>query len=775
MIKEHFSSIKNLTFSPLELQPGQDIREKLVDLVLQGVPAQLPAHLSGYLKTIREELLQTGVENVRVVVFGGGTGLSNIIGGDSRLYGWCARPYNGLKELFPRTRSVVCVTDDGGSTGELLKDIDLIAVGDIRHVLLSSVQLNRLWELYNLGKTEAHRVAGVLWRLFNWRFTGPLTRQHPHFQEIKKEVESLPQDMASYLRTLMDYLFVSKKLGKSLKRSHCMGNLLIAAAVFREQDNYGASGVDDSDIAAHCAIRDGLDRLGRIIGAAPRAVMPCTSTPAQLRVLYTNGVEITGEHKLSTATRGVPVDSVHVDYCGEARTYDEIIEDIERADIVVFAPGSLYSSIIPVFKVPGLAEAVRSNTRAMKILISNLWVQAGETDLSLVNPERKFHVSDMIRAYEENIPGGTRDLFNEVLCVSLKDIPGSVLQRYGVEGKVPIYLDKEKLVGSNFFPVECDIFSTAALNDRGVIQHDQERLALAIKALYNGRKCWEKGIVASREGGTGGSADKNLQPQNRSTEKCPEKLRQTIKPYIKYRKISEKIDSLKICCIGLDKKPDLSHIKSMIVDILCDHPVIPIAHLGFFRDIFCVSSELWKRDQQWDNVFSFFDPADGCIKIRADQFRDRRNLEVAFMVALGESLLGNYAAEKIMEDVVIDGIGLGRVYHLYLAAEPQRRCYFDTHQIKTFLSLSRMCDTGDHNHYTRLVNRGEGFTPPGLLMGLMYAWYVDNQLASHIEYKMSVMKIRKSDLIPEQVRMADRRRKMVDFFREVVFYGDLKP
>ena len=54
-------------------------------------------------------------------------------------------------------------------------------------------------------------------------------------------------------------------------------------------------------------------------------------------------------------------------------------------------------------------------------------------------------------------------------------------------------------------------------------------------------------------------------------------------------------------------------------------------------------------------------------------------------------------------------------------------------------------------------------------MGLMYAWYIDNRFATHIEYKMSVMKINQTDLIPEQLKMVDRRRKMVCFFKDVIF------
>ncbi len=54
-------------------------------------------------------------------------------------------------------------------------------------------------------------------------------------------------------------------------------------------------------------------------------------------------------------------------------------------------------------------------------------------------------------------------------------------------------------------------------------------------------------------------------------------------------------------------------------------------------------------------------------------------------------------------------------------------------------------------------------------MGLLYAWYLDNTLATHIDYKMAILKIPQADLIPEQKNMVARRREMIAFFREVVF------
>ena len=71
--------------------------------------------------------------------------------------------------------------------------------------------------------------------------------------------------------------------------------------------------------------------------------------------------------------------------------------------------------------------------------------------------------------------------------------------------------------------------------------------------------------------------------------------------------------------------------------------------------------------------------------------------------------------------------------------------------------------------YTRLVNGNEGFTPPGLLFGLVYAWYLDNRFAEHVEYKMAVMRTDISDLIPEQLKILSRRKGLVEFFRHSVF------
>ena len=70
----------------------------------------------------------------------------------------------------------------------------------------------------------------------------------------------------------------------------------------------------------------------------------------------------------------------------------------------MIGPGSLYTSLLPNLLVPDLLAAVHAS-RAMKIYVSNIATQAGETDL--------YSCYDHVRALEEHVG---EDLFDLVLC-----------------------------------------------------------------------------------------------------------------------------------------------------------------------------------------------------------------------------------------------------------------------------------------------------------------------------------------------------------------------
>ena len=107
------------------------VTERVISLVLgEVVPPEAP-DLNSKWQQLSAGLRDFDVSDLNVVVFGGGTGLSNIVGGDSRRPEWQQAPFAGLKEVFPNLHSIVCVTDDGGSTGEILKDFPELTKKDI--------------------------------------------------------------------------------------------------------------------------------------------------------------------------------------------------------------------------------------------------------------------------------------------------------------------------------------------------------------------------------------------------------------------------------------------------------------------------------------------------------------------------------------------------------------------------------------------------------------------------------------------------------------------
>jgi uncharacterized cofD-like protein len=93
--------------------------------------------------------------NLRVVAIGGGTGLSTLLKGLKR---YVAHPFSGVPSspdegLISELSAIVTVSDDGGSSGRLRKELNMLPPGDIRNCIVA------------LSEDEA-----TLSRLFRHRF-----------------------------------------------------------------------------------------------------------------------------------------------------------------------------------------------------------------------------------------------------------------------------------------------------------------------------------------------------------------------------------------------------------------------------------------------------------------------------------------------------------------------------------------------------------------------------------------------------------------------------
>jgi len=69
-----------------------------------------------------------------------------------------------------------------------------------------------------------------------------------------------------------------------------------------------------------------------------------------------------------------------------------LAQKIAAADVIVYAPGTQHSSLFPSYITPGLADAIASNLRAIKLLLTNIQTDAeitGSTAVDLV--DRALH------------------------------------------------------------------------------------------------------------------------------------------------------------------------------------------------------------------------------------------------------------------------------------------------------------------------------------------------------------------------------------------------
>lgn len=137
---------------------------------------------------------------------------------------------------------------------------------------------------------------------------------------------------------------------------HSLGNLLLAALTDLTGD-FGA----------------GVDLAGQMLRAVGR-VVPAANQAAQLTAII--GGERIGGQALITKTRG-GISSMEVGP-DDLTANPTALAAIAAADQVVLGPGSLFTSLMAVLLVPGIAQAW-TNSRAKKVFVLNLIEQDGET------------------------------------------------------------------------------------------------------------------------------------------------------------------------------------------------------------------------------------------------------------------------------------------------------------------------------------------------------------------------------------------------------------
>lgn len=108
-------------------------------------------------------------------------------------------------------------------------------------------------------------------------------------------------------------------------------------------------------------------------------IIPVTLKKADVVAVLKNNKRIKEEEKIINCPAISKVGVKRLFLKPEVKANPRAISAIKKADVIIIAPGKFYTSILPIFLVKGISEAVRKS-RARKIFVCNLMTQVGNTD-----------------------------------------------------------------------------------------------------------------------------------------------------------------------------------------------------------------------------------------------------------------------------------------------------------------------------------------------------------------------------------------------------------
>lgn len=314
----------------------------------------------------------------RIAALGGGTGLSTML--------------RGLKSSGADVTAIVAVTDDGGGSGVLRRELGMLPPGDVRNCILA------------LANAEP-----IMSQMMNYRFReGSLAGQN-------------------------------------------LGNLMLAAL-------NELSGSFDQAVAS----------LSEVLAITGR-VLPVTTENLTLYAQFDNGVSIAGETSITDYKKKTDAQIRRMILVPPgAEAMDSVLEAIDRADMIVMGPGSLYTSILPNLLIRQVAEHIRDSD-ALKVYVLNVMTQDGETE--------GYTASDHVKTLFDQT--GVK-LFDWVLANDLP-IPEATRRLYAGENAVPVPVDDDKLRALGVKVVRAPVGAAQG----SLFRHDPAALSRALMSFYH--------------------------------------------------------------------------------------------------------------------------------------------------------------------------------------------------------------------------------------------------------------------------------------------------
>jgi len=279
---------------------------------------------------------------------------------------------------------------------------------------------------------------------------------------LRKELGILPPgDVRRAILALSDLPFAQKTLeevfnfrfenGKTLA-GHSLGNILIAALV---------------------QITGSMDRAikeaARILNASGH-IYPVTLDKTNLVAILDDGTRIFGEtnidmRKIKTK---IPIRNVYIS--PKAGIFYDAAQAIKGADLVVFGPGDLYTSLIPTLLTSGMKEALLK-TDAKIVYVVNLMTKRGETD--------GFAASNFVEEFGKYLEEAADKLNYVIVNKKINSSKEKIASWYRRYGCTPVKDDLTKLKKK----LDYKLITGEFVDNTTLLRHNPEKLAKAIIKL----------------------------------------------------------------------------------------------------------------------------------------------------------------------------------------------------------------------------------------------------------------------------------------------------
>ncbi|KEI06923.1 YvcK family protein [Clostridium botulinum] len=233
---------------------------------------------------------------------------------------------------------------------------------------------------------------------------------------------------------------------------------------------------------------EAVQKMSSVLAVTGR-VLPVTLDDMVLKAKLKNGNVVEGESNIpnEVVSQNSKIDRIFIEP-SDAKALKEAVEAILDADAIILGPGSLYTSVIPNLLVKDISKALKFS-KALKIYVSNIMTQRGETD--------NYKVSDHIKAIFKH--GG--DGIIDYVATNTKDINDLIIEKYLEKNAKQVKVDEKSITDLDVNIVEGEFIT---IKD-GFVRHDPDKLAKFLmetimdkKLLYDRKKILEYFYLSQR-------------------------------------------------------------------------------------------------------------------------------------------------------------------------------------------------------------------------------------------------------------------------------------